>query len=244
MKIKLFLTVLLFCLTSSVFAKNSKLYSSGDLTCNLITDIIQDSRGFVWVATEYGLNKFDGMHFVQYLHNDRDKTSLGGNFVRCLFQDSKNNLWIGLSSGIQRYSPENDSFQTIYFDDGMTPFITKITEMSNGEIWITTGGRGVFVLNKEHNRLIRLNEISKISSSFIGSIYEDNKHQVWIGTDAKGVFCFDLKTRKFKKKYVGPDLTSSKITDIIQDYKGNLFIGNSTNVKVLDKKTNQFYPLI
>lgn len=244
MKIKLLLTILLFCLTSSVFAKKSKLYSCDDLTCNLITDIIQDSRGFVWVATEYGLNKFDGMHFVKYLHNDKDKTSLGGNFVQCLYQDSKKNLWVGLSSGIQRYSPENDSFQTINFDDGLTPFITEITEMSNGEIWITTSGRGVFVLNKENNRLIRLNEISKISSSFIGSIYEDNKHQVWIGTDARGVFCFDLKTRKFKKKYNGPDLSLSKITDIIQDRKGNLYIGNSTNVKVLDKKTDQFYPLI
>lgn len=244
MKTKLLLTVLFFCLTINLFAKNSKLYSSGDLTCNLITDIKQDSRGFVWVATEYGLNKFDGMHFVQYLHNDKDRTSLLGNYVNCLYQDSKKNLWVGLSCGIQRYSPENDSFQTIYFDDGLAPFITGIIEMSNGEIWITTSGRGVFVLNKEHNKLIRLNDISKKSSSFISSIFEDNKHQVWIGTDARGVFCFDLKTKKFKKKYDGPDLSSSKITDIIQDNKGKLYISNSTNVKVLDKKTDQFYPLI
>lgn len=244
MKTKLLLAVLLLCLMPNLFAKNSKLYSSGDLTCNLITDIKQDSHGFVWIATEYGLNKFDGIHFVQYLHNDKDNTSLGGNFVRCLFQDSKNNLWIGLSCGIQRYLPENDSFKTISFDEGLTPFITAITEMSNGEIWITTSGRGVFVLNKKQNKLIRLNDISKRSSSFISSIFEDNKHQVWIGTDARGLFCFDLKTKKFKKKYDSPDFISSKITDIIQDKKGNLYISNSTNVKVLDKKTAQFYPIL
>lgn len=243
MKKKLLLVLLFLCLITSLWAKNSKLYSSGDLTCNLTTDIVQDSRGFIWIATEYGLNKFDGMHFVQYLHSEKNKKSLGGNYIRCLFQDSKKNLWIGLSNGLQRYLPESDSFQSITFEDGLTPFITKISEMSNGEIWITTGGRGVFVLSPDHTKAIRLHKVTDASSHSVTAIFEDNKKQVWIGTDAKGLFCFDLGTKKIKRKYNTPELVRSKITDIAQDRHGNLHISNIAGVLVLDQKTNQFSPI-
>ena len=45
-------------------------YGSEELSSNLITRIIQDTYGYIWIATDYGLNKFDGLNFTPYLHNE------------------------------------------------------------------------------------------------------------------------------------------------------------------------------
>ena len=75
----LFIFLLFFCRYG--YSENSRFYDSGQLTCNLMTTICQDARGFVWIGTEYGLNKFDGVQFTQYLNKENDATSLLGNIV-------------------------------------------------------------------------------------------------------------------------------------------------------------------
>ena len=100
-------SIFVFCL-STICAQNSSLYGeSGNISCTLINDICQDARGFIWVATEYGLNKFDGLNFTQYLHNENDSTSLVGNNVRRLLPDEDERaIWIGCSVGLQKLNVE------------------------------------------------------------------------------------------------------------------------------------------
>lgn len=87
-------------------SENIRFYDSGQLSCNLITKICQDNRGFIWVGTEYGLNKFDGVRFTQYLSRENDSTSLLNNIIRSLYVDRSHRLWIGCSNGLQYYVPE------------------------------------------------------------------------------------------------------------------------------------------
>ena len=68
-------------------AQTGKFYSTDkELSNSLINAVYQDRKGFIWIATENGLNKFDGTRFSIYRHNATDSTSLKNNYVRTLFE--------------------------------------------------------------------------------------------------------------------------------------------------------------
>ena len=69
------------------------------LSNNNVRSICQDSTGYMWFATQNGLNKYDGYTITQYKHDPNDTTSLLSNDIFVLFRDSKNNLWVGTEQG-------------------------------------------------------------------------------------------------------------------------------------------------
>ena len=71
---------------------------------------IQDSKGFIWIGTEDGLNLYDGYQFNIYRNDPRDSTSISSNFVRAIAEDKDGNLWIGTSSGLNFYNRDKDNF--------------------------------------------------------------------------------------------------------------------------------------
>lgn len=162
-----------------------------------MTTICQDARGFVWIGTEYGLNKFDGVQFTQYLNKENDATSLLGNIVRELFVDRDQRLWVGCSNGLQYYLPEKDVFCTVPFEENLTPSVAEIVQLQNGEIWLVATGRGLFKVDRENNKVVALGEINKIcGTQSINHIYEDRFNRIWISTDRQGLVCLDASGRK------------------------------------------------
>ena len=112
---KILLIVLLLCLTVlPLTAQTGKFYSTNnELSSSLINQIFQDKRGFIWIATEYGLNRFDGLRFSNYKHVSGDSTSIKNNYVRTLFEDSRQNLLVGCIDGLMKYDSETDTFREI-----------------------------------------------------------------------------------------------------------------------------------
>ena len=98
MKYVYLLSILSFFCLSKLSAQHNRPFTMKDyrmteLSSNLINKIIQDSNGYIWVATDYGLNKFDGIKYTQYLHLEKDSTSLLSNNVKTLMIDKKGILW-------------------------------------------------------------------------------------------------------------------------------------------------------
>ena len=65
------------------------------LSHNTVWYTIQDHQGFMWFGTSDGLNRFDGKNFKIFRHIPKDSTSLGNNIVRTIFEDERQNLWVG-----------------------------------------------------------------------------------------------------------------------------------------------------
>lgn len=233
----LFLFLLSFSLL--VCAQTGKFYSTDrDLSNSLINKVYQDRKGFIWIATENGLNRFDGIHFSVYRHNTTDSTSLKNNYVRSLYEDSHGNFWIGCINGLQRYDRATNSFSEIslYRDNKViAPHITAIIERSNGEVWMSTSGQGVISIKMNKERTDYPFDVTlehslseKLSSPFLNTIYEDSKRNLWIAAEGKGVFRYTPETGKLKHFKAEQGLLNNDVSSICEDFNGNIFVGTLT----------------
>lgn len=101
--------LMLLCLWATIAAKASgeKLYTSDVMSNSLVTSIVQDNHGFIWIGTAYGLNKFDGYRHTAYIHNSADERSLVGNNVSTLYVSRSGALLVGCVNGLHALQPQD-----------------------------------------------------------------------------------------------------------------------------------------
>ncbi|MEO8794000.1 MAG: two-component regulator propeller domain-containing protein [Daejeonella sp.] len=146
---------------------------------------IQDSKGFLWIATSSGVNRFDGKTFETFTTDN----GLADNEVLQLFEDSKGRIWFLNFNGKLGYyyngtfhKPENDAL--------LEKTITKASiincfEDSSKTLWFSTNQQQIISIKGNEVRFYtRPNEILDISNSFI---FEDTKHQI-IAVNHKGFY--------------------------------------------------------
>ena len=80
------------------------------LSQSRVDHMLQDRRGFIWIGTYNGLNRYDGYRFKTYKPDPNDPNSLGGLFVSALFEDRSGILWIGTDQGLNRFDPATERF--------------------------------------------------------------------------------------------------------------------------------------
>ena len=88
----------------------SHLSRSQGLSQSRVTRIVQDDQGFIWLATEYGLNRYDGYRFKVFKHDPTDPKSICGVYIESLFKDRAGTLWVGCDYELDRYVPAQESF--------------------------------------------------------------------------------------------------------------------------------------
>ena len=107
-------TLCIIALILQVITANSQtchLFTSDrELSSTMINKIYQDRNNMIWIATEDGLNRYDGSKFTIYKNNPNDTYSLCNNYVKTIFEDSKGRLFIGTHNGVQMYNPATDKF--------------------------------------------------------------------------------------------------------------------------------------
>ena len=115
-------------------AQTGQLFGSDKLSSTTITCICQDQMGYIWIGTEFGLNRFDGYRFTSYLNDPQDSTSLGFNTVVSLLCDKDGRLWVGTAKGLQYYDAATDRFVNYHFPDSLRPRASAILQLRNGNI--------------------------------------------------------------------------------------------------------------
>ena len=135
------------CLCMPAGAQIGHYIPSSLFSSSLLSDMCQDDYGNIWIATDYGLNRFDGYRFTTFLHNDADSTTLMGNTVVSLLSDKGGNLWVGTNHGLDYYDAATNRFRHYRFPGTMKPRVTDITHLKDGSIMISTSGYGAFRYN-------------------------------------------------------------------------------------------------
>ena len=252
MKRRFFISVfgiLAFISSNISYAQTMRFYSTENkLSNSLINKIYQDCNNFIWVATEWGLNKYDSYKFIVYNHIEGDSSSIRDNYIHTLFEDSNNTLYIATVSGAMRYNSGAETFEDIKLYDGgkqQFPHITAFVELLDGDIWMGTSEQGVFCLKKGEDKANRLSDLFPHSEiiSFT-AIYRDKNDNIWLGTENKGLLFYDNRTRTITTYNTQHGLSNNHISSIIEDKDGHLFVGTLTNgLNRFHKESNSFEPI-
>ena len=159
-----FLTLSIFCFNHSVLAQsvdkphfNFRQFTVTDgLSTNGVNYLCKDSRGFLWIGTKQGLQRFNGSSFINYRHFNNDSNSIVNDRITFITEDRKHDIWIATNSGISKFNYSNGKFinyRTGWNDSGKVSMgdLFWLLEDSRGRLW--AGGRaGLFLFNVTRNR--------------------------------------------------------------------------------------------
>ena len=188
----------MFCLVSVfVMADTGRLYTPDKLSSGMITCISQDKYGYIWIGTEFGLNKFDGYRYTAYFHSHTDSLTISDNEVSVIFVDSKSRLWVGGARGLARYDYENDRFKPYHFPDNLSPRVTSMTESPEGDILIGTAGYGLFSI-QQGSDYIRYEHafIQRQADDYCSRIHIDRQGSLWRSSHLRDITRFTVKNKK------------------------------------------------
>ena len=224
------------------------------LSQGCVNDILQDKEGFIWIATQDGLNKYDGYSFKVYKPDSRDNQSITNNQIKKIFEDKDGIIWVGTAGGgLCKFNKKTEKFESYISIPGNKNSISlndvyAIFEDSKGSLWIGTYGAGLNVFNKKTGIFKRYyNDPSNpqsLGGNNIREIIEDHQHRIWIGIDGGGLDLYNGKTNNFTHFKHDPknanSLSSDDFLSIMVDHEDNLWIGTfNGGLNKFDTKTNK-----
>lgn len=158
--------------------------------------IYQDHLGYLWLGTNYGLVKYDGVNFT--LFNEKD--SLLDLNITALIQDHEHALWIGHESGnITVYS--NNKFRAFNPEEGLSKRpISQCYIDTDNRLWFATKGEGLYYYwGKNRKRLYNLNTDDGLLDDYVYDVIQDTSGKLYIATD-KGISIYDIELKQFTGK--------------------------------------------
>ena len=163
-------------------ADSGRLYTADKLSSSMIDYIIQDHYGFIWVGTQYGLNKFDGYRFTNFFCDKNDSTTIQDNDISRLLVDRHHQLWIGSAKGLSRFDYQRNCFVRYKFPEGLQPRVECLLEDTDGNLLIGSGGYGLFAIRAGQDIITHETQFSKRKDNdFLTVIFEDDQHNIWRG---------------------------------------------------------------
>lgn len=179
----------------SLFFRN--IDRSTGLSHDKVNCIIQDKRGFLWIGTEDGLNRYDGRRFQVYRRNPLDSSSLSGNIISDIHEDVDGVLWIATADGgLCRFDyrlPNEEQFRQFRFvrrNGFLQPvnIVNDILEDDFGFLWLATSGNGVLRFNKKTGEMEEPEETSPRTSLRLA---KDRDGIIWVGRQGGGLMKID-----------------------------------------------------
>lgn len=157
---------------------------------NFTQSIVKDQAGFVWIATNNGLARFDGYTFKTYFPDDSRSYSLTHSNLKLLFPDSKGNIWISISSGgINKFDLTTERVKSYFYDITETDYLLSVVsffEDKDSILWITNS-KGIYRYNKSADAFeyVLLKKQFKTSENYIENLVDDKKGNIWFVVDRK-----------------------------------------------------------
>ena len=222
------------------------------LSCNYVLSIAQDKYGFLWFATEEGLNRFDGNSFFTY-YKQRDRQGISSNELNCVIDDAKEPVvWIGTKNdGLNSFNYQTEEWHS-YKHDGKNPSsiatndITHITPSANGKLWITTYWKGVELFDPETKRFVHFdkNRVKGLPDNQLWCVLDLGNGNLLVGHVKSGLSIIDtqrLTARNFKHN--DQDIFSISGNEVIclyRDKKGTIWIGTNVGIDIYDSLSQRF----
>ena len=224
------------------YANSGRFYTSNDLSSSLIRCIIQDKYGFIWVGTNYGLNRFDGYNFSTYLCNPADTTTIQDNGIVQLYPYSKEFLFVATNRGLYKYSYLTNSFQHIVLEKNDEKIrISSLIEDRKHNLLIGTAGYGAYRLDMTTGKVTRLSRKSANSvDDFFGMLFFDDEGYLWQANHTKVLrkYKYDGRSIRLVSVYEPKDLFG--IRKLYAADKKGFFVAHTGGIMRYDYASHRF----
>ena len=209
------------------------------LSQSTVTCLLQDNKGFVWIGTQDGLNKYDGYNFTIFHHKPDDSTSISGNYITAIHQDNDGYIWVGTQRGLNRLDPYKETFTPYRLHKGINrQEISAISNDKEGNIWIGTALGSIKCYSNNEKKFLTINPI--LANHFwgrINAIQEDNHNNIWIATTQQ-LLVFNSKTDQLKKISTVPFLEEKpSFKGLSKDKYGNIWVNANGSLYYFSAKT-------
>ena len=226
--------ITIFCQAQSVeehyYFKNLSIRNG--LSQNTVNAILQDRKGFMWLGTKDGLNRYDGLSFRKFKHDAANPRSIGNSFITSLYEDFNGNIWVGTDAGVYIYYPEKEAFEEFDCQSLEKTRIERSVSMiagdKQGRVWIAVEAQVIFCYYTRH-KILRNYPLSEISSN-IKCFTFDSGGTLWLGFYGDGLY-YSKDNLATVHPYGSPEdgkreFEGGVITKIVQGNYNCLYIGS------------------
>lgn len=252
------IVLLSFFVSATAFAQKPRLYTSeSELPNSKINVVCQDRKGFVWIGTEDGLARFDGMNFTSF-HNRKGDPSVS-EITLSMLEDSHGTCWVGTSMGLQIFNQEQNSFRKFNLNDSESPESTQYIytileipgEKGKSNILAASSQHGVYVIDSgthELNETLRDAINASTGSMFTHRLFLDSKGRLWTASEFGGIKVLDSKDfssiQKINDSDAGGMQEDAMVTVFAEDAKtGNIIIGTTNHgIIIYDEEAGRIRP--
>ncbi len=230
------------------------------LSQSVVAGMLQDDQGFLWLATQDGLNRYDGYQFKVFKHDPGDPDSLSNNFILSIDRDPSGQLWIGTNGGgLNRYDPQTGTF-THYLHDPADPAslsenaVSAVFADQAGVVWAGTANSGLNRLDPATGQVTRYRhdpaDPHSLSGDEIVAIAPGPDASLWVATVHDGLNLLDPLNGQAIRYRHDPADPQSPGSDALQslyvDHQGTLWVGTAdAGLNRFDPQTQSFvrYPV-
>lgn len=235
----------------SCFAANANNYISvknigleQGLSNGYVHDIAIDSNGFVWVATENGLNRISGNRCTNMLWKPE---IFGNKTLTCLYYEhSEDKLWIGSHRGIAVYDFQTQQFMKLGQNEGIIARdVASISKASDSGIWITYAN-GIIQHYSVKKKLFTNYDYCKLTGKKGPLAYstDDGKGMLYICTSDEGFVTLNMNTRKYKQYVHHADsvhsIPGNQTRYAFVDHNKHIWIGTKNGLSLFDPHSESF----
>jgi ligand-binding sensor domain-containing protein/AraC-like DNA-binding protein len=246
MKNVLYIFLLFFISSVTSFADGRYVHVNREnynLSCDLVRSIHRDSRGYIWIGTEMGLNRFDGVRMKQY---KSDEYKLPSQYIFSISEDGKGNVWFGTSRGAACYDYQTDSFFVPTLDNGTYPedIISSFAVASSGNIWFAPNmSETLYEYDYKSGYLTSFNLPVGLGPKYM--TFDDRGMLVFISGNS--IYEYDTKNKHLTSLYSREGDTHSLYERIRGPYvcktNGLVYFATETSLQSLDRNTGNVMQL-
>lgn len=223
-------------------AQTGKLFTvDRELSSSMVHQVYQDRMGVIWIATENGLDRYDGARFTTYKNEAGNKQSLSSNFVNNVFEDSRGHFFVSTYDGLNLLDRAHGTFKRIPLQSrgyaSEHAGVQMATQRRNGDVLVAVAGfEGIYSVHFDGDSVVAKNTEIELPYSIVNLIFEDSKRRLWYSVEGRGLYCYDGK-----HNVQAGGMPRTTVHAMCEDRQGRIFAGcRDGGLFMLDNNARSF----